>query len=242
MDRTTRSGRIFSSYMIDAEIIANFPDAEIIHTGIDLSDFLKRAMTAADLRAAALGQDFSTPDDEDEWEDILEVHSRPLSPVSELTASPRSASPAGMDAVRCVSTPISLTVPNRIPTSSYDKPDPLATDDDADDNDPTMPALTSALSVEQRRRRAHRYETRRRRRAKVAKASTFSPYIKPLRAKYDQGHREQPVEQTGFNTASAYTSKAGAWVGSRKGKGRRRRWTLAELKKFGSLHIQWDGR
>lgn len=105
MDRTTRSGRLFSSYMVEADIIAKFPDAEIIRTGIDLSDFVKRAMAAADLRAAALDQESCTKDEEedDEWEDV-EVDSRPPSPLSELTASPRSASPAGMDVLRCVFT------------------------------------------------------------------------------------------------------------------------------------------
>jgi hypothetical protein len=136
----------------------------------------------------------------------------------------------------------SLTVSNQIPTSSYDEPDLTAAVDNDNADDSTMPALVNPLSVEQRRRRAHRYEARRRRRVKATKATTFSPYIKPLRAKHDQGYREQSIEYTGFNTASAYTSKAGAWVGSRKGKSRRRRWTLAELKKIGSLHIQWDGR
>jgi hypothetical protein len=50
MSRTTRSGRVFSAYMIDAEVLANFPDAEIIRAEIDISDFLKHATTAADLR------------------------------------------------------------------------------------------------------------------------------------------------------------------------------------------------
>lgn len=122
---------------------------------------------------------------------------------------------------------------------------PEADDDDDDNAYAGMPILLPDPSIHQRCWQVHRYEKRCRQCEKAAGRSRPSPYTRVLRAKHDQGYRELPVQRSDFDAATAYTSKAGAWIASRpKGKGKRRghRWTLAELKKHGALHIRWDGR
>ncbi|KAJ7710793.1 hypothetical protein B0H17DRAFT_1324322 [Mycena rosella] len=51
-----------------------------------------------------------------------------------------------------------------------------------------------------------------------------------------------PPVKTGLYLGKAYKSQAGAFMGSRGPRTRRRKWTLGELKSFGAWHIKWDGR
>ncbi|KAJ6491881.1 hypothetical protein DFH09DRAFT_1290999, partial [Mycena vulgaris] len=90
MDRATRTGRVFSPYVVDPSIFDNFAPSDIIHTTIDLGPHLQSAMANADRRAAALDRDeLNGDEDADEWEDVTdELNSRPPSPMSDLTVSP----------------------------------------------------------------------------------------------------------------------------------------------------------
>ncbi|KAJ7602797.1 hypothetical protein DFH06DRAFT_1351030 [Mycena polygramma] len=202
MERSTRNGQVFSPYSADPH-----PAPEVIHTGVDLAEFLKAAMNAADRRAASLDQDLQSPahdsDDEDGWEDMAEVDSRPLSPVSELSAS-RSPSPDG------------VTVVSSDHGEAVASVDSVSADLNDVDDDTTMPHLLADPSIHQNRRRLHNYKRRRLQRQNNA---ITSPYAKPLRVKHDQRYREQPVEPADFDADSAYMSAAGAWIGARKTEG-----------------------
>lgn len=95
MDRSTRSGRVFASYMPDPDLFEKLGPAEVIHTDIDIAQVLQNAMAAADRRACAREQGLPDEDnDESGWED--DVDSRPPSPLSELSSRPDSPSEQGI--------------------------------------------------------------------------------------------------------------------------------------------------
>ncbi|KAJ7710790.1 hypothetical protein B0H17DRAFT_1190481 [Mycena rosella] len=86
MNRSTRTGRVFSPYGVSAVLLANIPTADIIQMGVDMGPFLQSAMDAANRRAAREAADNPSDPDADEWEDVLD--SCPASPLSDLTITP----------------------------------------------------------------------------------------------------------------------------------------------------------
>ncbi|KAJ6524637.1 hypothetical protein DFH09DRAFT_1286332 [Mycena vulgaris] len=232
MNRATRTGRVFSPYVIDPAVFATLPPADVIHTGVDLGPILQTALANADRRAAALDRSEHAEEDAEEWEDITEeLESRPPSPLSDLTATPPPSREPSLTRLEATGHP-NATAAHAV---SLDSPDELSEAEDGH-----MPPLVSDIQV--RRKRANNYARRRRHRAEAHAAKHPSPFDRTIRAKHSQDHRQQPHETTAFDTAAAYTSEAGAWVGGRGSRHARRRRTLPALTRAGVLHIRWDGR
>ncbi|KAJ6524918.1 hypothetical protein DFH09DRAFT_1329279 [Mycena vulgaris] len=132
MDRATRTGRVFSPYVVDPSIFTNLAPSNIIYTDIDVGPHLQSAMANADRRAAALDCDELTGNEStDEWEDLNEeLDSRPPSPLSDLTVSPsptRAPSPV----------PVESAGPSDF-SATHDHPQ----DELLDADDPHMPPLS----------------------------------------------------------------------------------------------------
>ncbi|KAJ7431724.1 hypothetical protein FB451DRAFT_1381385 [Mycena latifolia] len=219
MNRSTRTGRVFSPYVVDASLFTNAPHPEIIHTGVDLGPFLESALARADRCAAALNADEDltvvvAPDldtEPGEWEDEEDLDSRPPSPLSDLPATEpptRAPSPAadGPSSVHQLSRSPS-------PASDAEADESTNTTSDSDDiPDPDMPLLVP--------RALGRTEGRLR----------ITPAAAAKRAIAD--HRLQAGVRTSFEPANAYTSSAGAWWGD----------VGVDALIFGTRHIKWDSR
>ncbi|KAJ7935005.1 hypothetical protein B0H13DRAFT_2305161 [Mycena leptocephala] len=175
---------------------------------------LMPAITAADIRAAAL--DDGGADDGDEWEDEVEVSSRPLTllsgPPSPLSDPPTSRPPSPLSSLRS-SSPLSELLASRPPTP-----------DDFSD----VPLLVDSRRLHQRRGAAGK---RKRERITMAQAAQFGPAPKSA---HSQVYREQAPHTATFNARDLPSSSARL--------SRRKIRQLKALLDRKYDYIEWNGR
>ncbi|KAJ7856944.1 hypothetical protein B0H14DRAFT_2507528 [Mycena olivaceomarginata] len=225
--RTTRSGAQFSPNELDS-LTLNGVTSGAIHTNISLDQLLQEALVATDRRAADLDAGGEVGgEDEDEWEDEVDLESRPptpLSDISSLLSSPPSSPSASHPPTP---TPSSPSVP-RFPTPTP-SPIPLAS---------SRAPTATAGNIEKQRKKDRAATRRHARRQQKASAAPYARVPKPR----GQGYREQSPHTADFDASELPRSSGGAWVGRRSKGTRRRYFTLPELDEMGCAYIEWNGR
>ncbi|KAJ7617560.1 hypothetical protein B0H17DRAFT_1220103 [Mycena rosella] len=243
MSGSTHSGAVFSPYDLVASSYDPGGEPHIIKTGISLAPYIQASLAAADLRAdrceatvtsswEIVGGDIAAADvqEADEWEDLVEVSSRPASPLSELTSLPSTLLCSGSPPSFALSSPSSWS------SSTSDSLEPTNNAAPATFDNTAMPVLLPVGGIEIRRNKESTAARRARRRRSTA---THSPFDKRPNLRYQ--HRALPPVLIDA-LASALPHTKAAWVGIKgKKRGGRRVLTVKELKGRGYRLIKWDG-
>ncbi|KAJ7900457.1 hypothetical protein B0H13DRAFT_2336660 [Mycena leptocephala] len=244
--RTTRSGVQFSPNELDS-LTVNGIKFGVIRTNVSLDRLLREALVATDGRAADLDAGAAVGDEDmDEWEDEVDLESRPPTPLSD-TSSPLSSpplSPAG--------SPQPSPTPSRPPTPSSSRhPPPMPSSSrhlppmpSSSRHPPPMPpssrpAPTAAPGNIEKERKKQQAAARRR--ARCQRTAAAGPYARGPKPR-GQAYREQSPHTAAYDAAELPSASGGAWVGRRSTERARRYFTLRELDEMGNEYIEWNGK